>query len=160
MSKVRSVIKLHTEGVSKLSIGELTCLPSNTVKKYIRLFLASGLSLEEVERMDEAVLEKLFLDITRQDCLIEDPRYQTLISLFPDIDKKLKRRENCRKKLWKEYLVNHPNGYQLTTLKMHYRWWKKGHNSPRHIEPPAGEKTYLDYAGEKLKYLDPFSGEV
>jgi len=38
MSKVRSVIKLYTEGVSKLSIGERTGLPRNTVKKYIRLF--------------------------------------------------------------------------------------------------------------------------
>jgi len=51
MSKVRSVIRLYTEGVSKLSIGERTGLPRNTVKKYIRLFLASGLSLEEVEKM-------------------------------------------------------------------------------------------------------------
>jgi transposase len=160
MSKVRSVIKLYTEGVSKLSIGERTGLPRNTVKKYIRLFLASGLSLEEVERMDEVVLEKLFLDMTRRDGLIEDPRYQTLISLFPDIDKKLKRRENSREKLWKEYLVDHPNGYQLTAFKMHYRRWKKVHNSPMHIEHPAGEKMYVDYAGEKLKYLDPFTGEV
>jgi predicted transcriptional regulator len=102
MSKVRSVIKLHTEGVSKLSIGELTGLPRNTVKKYIRLFLASGLSLEEVERMDEAALEKLVMDITRRGGLIEHPIYQTLISLFPYIDKKLKQRENSRKKLWKE----------------------------------------------------------
>lgn len=46
------------------------------------------MSLEEVERMDEAALEKLFLDMTRRDGLIGDPRYQSLITLFADIDKK------------------------------------------------------------------------
>lgn len=117
MSKVRSVINLYTEGVSKLSIGERTGLHRNAVKKYIRLFLASGLSLEEVERMDEVVLEKLFLDMTHRDGLIGDPRYQTLISLFADIDKKLKRRENTREKLWKEYFVDHLDGYQMTAFK-------------------------------------------
>jgi transposase len=160
MSKVRSVIKLYTEGVSKLSIGERTGLPRNTVKKYIRLFLASGLSLEEIGGMRDQALEQLFLDMTRRDGLIDDPRYQTLISLFPEIDKKLKRRENSREKLWKEYLVLHPDGYQLTSFKTHYRRWKKLHNSPMHIEHRAGEKMYVDYAGEKLKYLDPFTGEV
>ena len=40
MSKVRNIIRLYTEGVSKQSIGHRTDLPRNSVKKYIRLFLA------------------------------------------------------------------------------------------------------------------------
>ena len=44
MSKVKSIIKLYTQGVSKKSISERSSLPRNSVKKYIRLFLASGKS--------------------------------------------------------------------------------------------------------------------
>ena len=51
MSKVRNIIRLYTEGVSKKAIGARVGLPRNTVKKYIRLFLASGKTLEEIETM-------------------------------------------------------------------------------------------------------------
>src|SRR5665647_691301 len=57
MSKVRSIIRLYTEGVSEQSIGERTGLPRNSVKKYIRLFLASGKSLEVIEYMSDTELE-------------------------------------------------------------------------------------------------------
>src|SRR5660398_269756 len=63
MSKVRSIIRLYTEGVSKQSIGERTGLPRNSVKKYIRLFLASGKSLEVIEHMSDTELEQMFMDI-------------------------------------------------------------------------------------------------
>src|SRR5665648_967951 len=63
MSKVRSIIRLYTEGVSKQSIGERTGLPRNSVKKYIRLFLASGKSLEVIEHMSDTELEQMFMDM-------------------------------------------------------------------------------------------------
>src|SRR5665647_3292712 len=63
MSKVRSIIRLYTEGVSKQSIGERTGLPRNSVKKYIRLFLASGKSLEVIEYMSDTELEQMFMDM-------------------------------------------------------------------------------------------------
>ena len=71
MSKVRSIIKLYTEGVSKKSIGERTGLPRNSVKKYIRLFLASGRSAGDLEQMSDTELEQLFLDMV--------PRYSRIL---------------------------------------------------------------------------------
>jgi len=63
MSKVRTIIRLFTEGVSKQSIGERTGLPRNSVKKYIRLFLASGKSMDAIEAMNDTELEQMFLDM-------------------------------------------------------------------------------------------------
>jgi DNA-binding NarL/FixJ family response regulator len=40
MSKVRNLLRLYTDGVSMNAIAERLGLPRNTVKKYIRLFLA------------------------------------------------------------------------------------------------------------------------
>ena len=64
MSKVKSIIKLYTQGVSKKSIGERVSLPRNSVKKYIRLFLASGKSPEEIDGMNDADLEQMFLKMS------------------------------------------------------------------------------------------------
>ena len=64
MSKVKSIIKLYTQGVSKKSISERASLPRNSVKKYIRLFLASGKSPEEIDGMNDADLEQMFLKMS------------------------------------------------------------------------------------------------
>jgi hypothetical protein len=61
ISKVRSSIKLYTEGVSKQSIGEWTGLPRLGVKKCIRLFLASGKTPEKIDQLSDTELEQLFL---------------------------------------------------------------------------------------------------
>ena len=92
MSKVRTIIKLYTEGVSKQSIGERTGLPRNSVKKYIRLFLASCKSLEEIEQMSDTDLEQMFLEMAPRHHIENDPRYQTLVEFFPIMEKALKTR--------------------------------------------------------------------
>jgi len=46
MSKVRTILKMYTLGVSKKSISVRTGATRNTVKKYIRQFVAMGKTLE------------------------------------------------------------------------------------------------------------------
>ena len=110
MSKVRSIIKLYTEGVSKKSIGERTGLPRNSVKKYIRLFLASGKTPEELDRISDTELEQLFLDMVPRYHIEDDPRYKALHEFFPKVEKALKSWENTKEKLWQQYILQHPDG--------------------------------------------------
>lgn len=160
MSKVRSIIKLYAQGVSKLSIGERTQLPRNTVRRYIHLFLASGLSLEDLDKLDDKSLEQLFLDMSSREHIEDDPRYLALKELFPEIDKKLKQRGITKEMLWKEYFEKHPDGYRVSQFKAHFLRWKRASNPTMHIDHKAGEKMYVDYAGERLYYLDVFTGEL
>ena len=48
MKKVRLIIRLYTEGVSKKAISEKSGCGRNTVKKYIRQFIALGMTFEEL----------------------------------------------------------------------------------------------------------------
>ena len=155
MSKVRSIIRLYTEGVSKQSIGERTGLPRNSVKKYIRLFLASGKSPEEIQLMSDTELEQMFLDMVPRNHIENDLRYQSLEAFFPTMEKALKIRGNTKEKLWEQYFEQYPAGYRFSQFKHYYLLWKKVRNPVMHIEHKAGEKMYVDYAGEKLKVLDP-----
>jgi transposase len=160
MSKVRNIIRLYTEGVSKTSIGERTGLPRNSVKKYIRLFLASGKTTEEIEQLGDTELEQLFMDMVPRNHIEDDPRYVTLIEFFPGMQKALKSRENTKEKLWHQYFTEHPDGYRLSQFKRHYLQWLKVRNPVMHIEHKAGEKMYVDYAGKKLHVLDAETGEA
>jgi len=160
MSKVRNIVKLYTEGVSKQSIGERTELPRNSVKKYIRLFLASGETLESLEQMSDTKLEQMFLAMTSKPHVEDDPRYKAMVEFFPGMEKALKHRENTKEKLWQQYITKYPDGYRVSQFKDYYLKWMKVTNPVMHIEYKAGEKVYVDFAGEKLEVLDTETGET
>ena len=42
MIKIRQILRLQTQGCSKLQIAAQTGIARNTLKKYIREFIASG----------------------------------------------------------------------------------------------------------------------
>ena len=155
MSKVKNVIRLYTEGVCKQSIGERTGLPRNTVRKYIRLFLASDQTPEAIEQMSDGDLEKMFLEMVPRHHIEDDPKFKELETYFPTVEKALKIRGNTKEKLWGQYIQQHPEGYRLSQFKRYYLEWFKMHNPVLHIEHKAADKMYVDYAGEKLDVLDP-----
>ena len=58
-----------------------------------------------------------------------------------------------------EYLEQHPDGYRYTQFCEHYRrWCKKRRLSMRQVHR-AGEKLFVDYAGQKPKLVDRRTGE-
>jgi len=160
MSKVRNIIKLYTEGVSKQSIGERIGLPRNTVKKYIRLFLASGKSPEDIQEMSDSDLEQLFLNMVPRSYLEDSDRFQTLESFFPYMERTLKHKGITKEHLWVEYITLHPDGYKISQFKYHYLKWVKRRHPVMHIEHKFGEKMYVDYAGKKLHLINPQTGEL
>src|ERR1035437_5059500 len=92
MSKVKSIIKLYTQGVSKSSISARLSLPRNSVKKYIQLFLASNLSITDIDNMSDTDLEQMFLSMSSRFHLENDPRFQSMVSFFPKMRDVLPRR--------------------------------------------------------------------
>jgi DNA invertase Pin-like site-specific DNA recombinase len=59
MSKIKHVLQLYFQGRSKLLIVQQTGISRNTIKKYLKEYVASGLSNEEVLKLSEKQLEKL-----------------------------------------------------------------------------------------------------
>jgi transposase len=80
--------------------------------------------------------------------------------MFPEIEKALKKKENTREKIWQGYILKHPDGYRLSQFKEYYRRWYMAKNPVMHIEHKAGDKMYVDYAGEKLSIVDPETGQI
>ena len=75
MSKIRQILRLYTQGESKLKISELSGVARNTLKKYIKRFISLGLTQDDVETMSDEHLDQLF-----GEQLLIDPgeRYITL----------------------------------------------------------------------------------
>ena len=157
MSKIRQVLRLHTEGTSKLNISSQTGIARNTVKKYIRWFLEEKLTLEAVNDLSDTEIESMFVN----DQAPEIPeKLQVLRAFFPYMEKKLKKTGQTRDRLWLEYRVKHPDGYLITQFCHHFKEWSRKVNPSMHIEHKAGDKLFIDYAGKKLQTVDKKTGEV
>jgi transposase len=59
-----------------------------------------------------------------------------------------------------EYLEQHPDGYRYTQFcEIYRRWLRRRGLSMRQLHR-AGEKCFVDYAGQKPKIIDPATGEM
>jgi len=156
MIKIRQILRLHTQGYSKLAIAMQTGVARNTLKKYLAAFTASGLSFEQINVLSDKDLEDMF--VKPEDKPLSE-KLATLFSLFPAIDKELKKKGVTRQMLWQQYRQAHPNGLGLSQFKQYYAQWKAQVNPTMHMEHKAGDKMYIDFAGEKLHYTDPQNGQ-
>jgi transposase len=157
MSKIRQILRLYTQGESKRKISELTGVSRNTLKKYILEFRRKQLTIESIGEMSDHALEIVFGTEVEP---AKDSRYEALQLLLPGYEKELKRKGVTVLMLWKQYRKQNPEGYELTQF---YRYWHRfsgKFKAVMHINHKAGDKMYIDFAGEKLSITDRETGEL
>jgi transposase len=157
MNKLKQLIRLHSQGYSKLKIAEQTGIARNTLKKYLAILTSCGLSYDELNQLSEKELEVLFIKPQEKPL---NAKVQTLFEQFPHVEKELKRKGVTRYLLWEEYKRNHPDGLCRSQFNQYYNQWKAQVNPVMHIEHKAGDKLYIDFAGDKLTIVDKQSGEI
>ena len=157
MIKIRQILRLHSQGRSKVQIAAQTGTSRNTLKKYLKEFEGSKLSYEEISVLSDKDLEDLF--VKPGDNPLNE-KLQQLFSLFPAVDKALKKKGVTRYLLWEKYKLDHPNGVGRSRFNHYFSQWKDQVNPTMHMEHKAGDKLYVDFAGEKLKIIDKDTGEM
>lgn len=141
------------------SISSAFHVSRNTVRKYVRRYQESGLTLDQLMTMSEEKLQELFLD-NQNRSRKPSPRMDELEALIPDYVKRLSRKGVTVKSLHDEYLREHPDGYKYSTFKRAVRRQKYHVRVVGHVDHLAGDQMYIDYAGDKLEIVDAETGEV
>jgi transposase len=157
MSKLRQMLRLYAHGESKLKISDLTGVSRNTLKKYLKIYDRLGLSIADIEQKSDQELDHLFGETLLPEL---SDRYKKLEGFFPKMEKELKKRGMTRQTLWRMYITMHPDGFKVSQFKYHYQQWLKRSKPVMHIEHIAGDKMYVDYAGEKLHIVHEGTGEI
>lgn len=62
--------------------------------------------------------------------------------------------------LWREYRDIHLDGMSYPRFCIHYREYEKTIKPVMHQTHKAGEKTFVDYAGLVMEWIDPITGEI
>jgi transposase len=157
MTKIRQILRSFTQGKSKVQISEQTGASRNTVKKYIRKFLSEKMTFDMLNSMSDTELEVMFGSAETPD---KGPRYEKLQAMLPDLEKRFKQRGVTIMMLWKIYLQSHPDGYAHTQFHNYFAIYIGRAKAVMHMEHKAGDKMYIDFAGEKLSITDKETGEV
>lgn len=154
MRKIREVLRLHALGLSRRNIGRSLGLCHNTAGAYLERAQKAGLSWTECQAMDDTTLEaRLFPPAPPAGTPRPLPEWAT-------VQQELKKKGVTLQLLWLEYKAAHPDGYQYTQFATLYRTWKQSLDLVLRQEHKAGEKAFVDYAGQTLPVIDPQTGEI
>lgn len=158
MQKIKQILLLIDRGYSQRSIEKQTGVNRRTIAVYLQRLKESGFTVSELLNFDE---EKLHVILSPSRVISEErePRHEVLESLIPYFKTELNRVGVTRNLLWQEYIVQHPDGFGYSRfcelLQTHF----KKHNATMHFEHVPGHLMQVDFAGDKLHYFDPNTGE-
>jgi transposase len=157
MSKVKQLIQLHESGISNRQIANDLGMDKGTVNDYVRKLKRGGLVIEELLSLDDPVLAGKFSAGT---AAYTDKRFEAFKELLPWLEKELGRKHVTRYLLWQEYLVKYPSGYRYTQFCYHLNQQLVARKPTAILTHEAGKKLFVDFAGDKLEYVDMETGEV
>jgi len=155
MRKIKEVLRLYWEsGLAQRQIARSLSLSRSTVSDYLARTRIAGLSWPLPEDLDEPSLEALVF-----------PEKPTLNVRIPEIDFAWVHRELRKKSvtlllLWQEYKSEHVEGYQYSRFCDLYRRWCKTLDASLRQVYRAGEKMFVDWAGQTVPIVDPKTGET
>ena len=155
MFQVKRIIQLRVANKSKRSIAQILGISRNTLDGYIQKLSCVHSDLSIFESWTEEQLVKLLASPV--DNL--NPPYPELYSLFPTYAKELSRVGVSRVTLWTEYNLDYPKGLGYRQFCTHFERWRDSQKVSMHFEHKAGDKLFVDFAGDKLHYIDVETGE-
>lgn len=156
MRKIREVLRLkYDQDRSDRQIARSCTLSRSTVKEYQDRFSRSGLSWPLPSPLDDQQLEHLLFPPPTVG--VRDP------VIYPDwheIHHQLRRKGVTRWLLWQEYKIQNPSGIHYSQFCVHYRRWLSQQDPVMRQHHVAGEKLFVDYAGQTVPITDRDSGQV
>lgn len=156
MRKIHEILRLSWESkLSNRSIARSCGISHSTVSEYVRRAQAAGLSWPLPEALDEDQLYQMLFPkpASPSERVIPEPDWRT-------IHTELRRKSVTRRLLWLEYREAHPDGYGYSYFCELYRLWAQKLDPPMRLSHKAGEKVFVDYAGQTVRIVDPETGEI
>jgi transposase len=156
MRKIREVLRLaHELKLSVRQVSEATGVGKTAVSEYIARAKAIGVTWPIPEELGDAELERRLF--------VPAGFHKGPTRTVPDwatVHEELKRRGVTLMILWEEYRVECNNGHGYSRYCDLYSEWRKRQSSFMRQIHKAGDKLFVDWAGDTISIIDPSTGEV
>ena len=152
MLKAREILRLkHDLGFSLREIGNSCNCGKSTVSEVLERAKRARIDWP-IEMSDKQLMSLLYPPMENKNSPPE-----------PDMDYvfcEMKKKSVTLMLLWEEYKAKYPDGIMYTQFCERYRNFKKVNNITMHKEHKAGEEVEVDWAGQKMSFVDPVTGEI
>ena len=155
MRQLRQILRLHFEsGLSMRECSRVLGTPKSTVYDALRMSRVAGIDWLLAQTLTNDQLEaRVYPSVDRS-------RGQHVDLDYAHIHREIKRKGVTLQLLWEEYAAANPLAYKYTAFCVKYRAWTQSlKRSMRQIHI-AGDKLFVDYAGQTLPIIDPSTGEI
>lgn len=155
MRKIYEILRLHHElKCTNRAIGRSLNISPGTVSDHLTRARAAGISWPLSEDMtEEALYKKLFLPVAQAEKSRPLPDWDW-------VHCELRKKAVTLILLWREYREIHPNGLGYTQFCERYKAYVKQITPVMRQVHRAGEKTFVDYAGMTIPWIEVSTGEI
>ena len=156
MRTIREILRLKWEKhLPNKRIAESCNIARSTVRDYLSRASEAGLSWPLPPELDDSLLEQMIFAIRSEPVMdrrgLPSPDY---------IRKELTRKGVTLRLLWLEYKQANPDGYQYSQFCLLYHQWLDKTDVSLRQTHRAGEKLFIDYAGQTIPVTDPVTGKT
>ncbi len=157
MRCVREILRQkHGCGASDRAIARSTVVARSTVSDYVGHAAAAGLVWPLPATLSDAALEALLFVGTG----IAPGTRRKAEPDWAALHRELRRPGVTLMLLWQEHRAREPDGYGYSRFcELCGRWESRLSPTMRQVHP-AGERLFVDYAGQTVELVDPATGEI
>ncbi len=157
MRKLKEVLRLLSLGLKQHLIARSCSIAQSTVSEYVAAAEAAGIDWPAVADWDERRLEAVLFPNRPE----VPSRRQYPAPDFAAIHHELQTHKHLTLQLvWEEYRQADPNGYRYSRFCDLYRAWLRKRDIVLRQQHRAGEKTFVDWAGDTVAIHDPKTGSI
>ena len=162
MSLIKQVLQLSQLGMSNREIGRKLPINKETVNTYMKKISDNKWEIDKLLAVEDQELERMFHAGTPA---YTDERMKDFLAMLPYFKEQLSTSKNhvTRQILFDEYKVKHPNGYGKSQFYQHLKQNLVARKDVVAVLADTykpGEKLMVDFAGDKLSYVDVETGEI
>ncbi len=155
MRKIKEILRLKLlAGLSNRQIATSCSTSHSVVGDYLSRAKAAELNWRQVEPLDDAAIEAMLFPRTPK-VTPPDRRMPSMEFLHAE----LRNKGVTLQLLWHEHKQNNPDGYQYSQFCERYRQWRQKLDVALRQQHRAGEKLFVDYAGQTFPVTDPATGK-
>jgi len=155
MCKISEVLRQRFDlGCNYRDIAQSVGISTSTVSDYLARAKAIGLTWPLPEGLGEQDLyDRLFLPVREVGSTRPLPDWEA-------IHRERRKKGMTLQLLWREYRDVHTDGLGYSQFCEHYQRYSKILSPIMRQQHKAGEKTFVDYAGMTVPWIDPRTGEI
>jgi len=155
MRRIRETLRLHLQArLSYHEIGRTLKISKSVAGKYVSLARAAGVDWDVAQTLTDEELEAR---------LYRPAMPRSSHQLAPDfarVHQELKRAGVTLQLLWEEYARDNALAYKYTSFCIKYRLFAQSLKRSMRQTHVAGEKLFIDYAGQTVPIIDAGTGEI